>query len=181
MNRSITGFRYISTALEHYKATVSKSDEVVDYVKDIPFQVVLTLSGVGRYSIESLKQVEKKLADYYERVHKCSLSYVVSYERTSVERYANIHMAIACGYRVDIAFIEAVLRGWKVNFEIRPVDMERKERLLSYAFKEMNYSSDYNFDLVNCDYYLKPPGNCRERRRLRRMQERSLHGQQERK
>ena len=169
MNRK--KFKYQITALEHEKATIKRSDWMADYIKDIPFQVVLTLSGVGRYSMDSMKQIEKQLVESYEKYHRCPLSYVVSYE-TSPEKYANIHMAIACPYPIDTFFMDSYLSGRKVNFQIADVDPERKERLLPYMFKEMNYRPDYEFDLINCDYYLGTAATKKERKRQARHQRR---------
>jgi hypothetical protein len=169
------GFRYQPTILQHYRETVSKSAELVEYLRDVPIQAVLTISGYGRYDMVKLKGIEHDLVSAYQRSHKAPLSYAVSYEQA--QKYANIHMVIACSYPLDISFIEAILRLRKVDFKIETVDESRKDKLLSYVFKELNFNIDYEWDIKNLDFYLqKTPGNSRSRRRLKRHRERLQDG-----
>jgi hypothetical protein len=83
-------------------------------------------------------------------------------------------MAIACPFRIDTSYIHTFLRSRKVDFTLDPVDVTRKEELLNYMFKELNYSSDCDWNFRNFDYYLKKPRNRKDRKRLSRHRERLL-------
>lgn len=164
-------YKYIPTIQRHYKDVFSTSAQLTEYLEDIPVQVVLTISGCGQYAMDSLKRIETDLADSYQRTHKAPLSYAVSYEGN--RRYANAHLIIACCYRVDVSYIDAILRLRKVDFKIDRIDESTKHKLLSYMFKELNFNPDCDWDFHALDFYLRPmPENSRQRRRLRRHRER---------
>ena len=93
---------------------------------------------------------------------KCPMRYAVAYETFPLSRDVHTHVAIAADVTLDLAFFEAWLPP-KTLCKVLPY-----KDALPYMMKQVNVQ------LVNCDVYLRECRTSRERRRLRRMEQKTV-------
>jgi hypothetical protein len=131
--------------------------------QSIPFQFFITFNPVQATLSYNISVVTDLI--HATRIRYGSLiSAAVAYETFPHSRDVHTHLCIASPAILDPVWIESCLRFKPVRYKVLPYS---DPAILSYVLKTTNT------ELINCELYLKAPATSRERRRLRRMQERS--------
>jgi len=157
-------FKYVSTALQHEKATIATSEWYADYLRVLPVQLFITIRPLGRSTMEYMRQVEKEFVGAVEVYYRAPLSYLINYEHIP---YPHLHLHVACPYSLNKGVIETLLKRLRVDFLVQEYDSTKGDSW-NYTLKEMNFSPLAEFDIVSCDYYLKAPANRKDRKRAAR-------------
>jgi hypothetical protein len=162
MASSVERLRYFDATVQ-YRSEQLKNVEATFLNKSIPFQLFITLYPEKVLSnIERNNRLLKELIRSAQNRYRCPMRYAFCHETFPFSREVRTHVAIAADVELDI-------ERFKNYFLYRPVNIT----VLPYRDAIAYMMKQTNVQLVNCDPFLKPPATSRERRREKRMKERS--------
>lgn len=155
---SVFTLQYFNAAVQYRREHLSHI-EATFLNRTIPFQLFVSfypetiLKNAARN-----KLLLKELITAAQLRYRSTMRYAVAFETFAFSAEVHCHVAIAADKELDPNWFQRYFPASRVNCKVLPY-----REALSYMMKQTNV------ELVNCDVYLKPPSNSRERRRARRM------------